>query len=156
MFQGVSWPRWLMMVLPEFMECASDHWESSTQQNSNTWFSGINHHFFSGLYLIKSVAGIIAWILDTDCSFWNWELCSLYVRVPQSYDSHFFPYVPLAISVGQCQLCVWDIVKTRGYERILKSQLRFGKESPNIFSTNKRNARAEPLWQSFWTKCDLA
>lgn len=71
MFQGLSWPWWMMMVLPEFMECASDHWECATQQNSNIWFSRINHHFFSGLYLIKSVVSIIAWILDTDCIFWN-------------------------------------------------------------------------------------
>lgn len=156
MSQGISWSWWLMMVVPEFMEGSSDQWECATQQNSNIWLLGTNHSFFSGLYLIKSAAGIIAWILDTDYIFEN-QKCAIYMCGSGDLMTvHFSPCTPLAMSVGQCQLCIWDIVKTWGYERILKSQLRLGKERPNIFYTNKWNARAEPGWQSFWTKCDLA
>jgi hypothetical protein len=53
-----------MAVLQEFMKHSFDHLEWTTQQNFNIWFSGINHHFLWGFYLIKIEADIIVQIVD--------------------------------------------------------------------------------------------
>lgn len=86
------------------------------------------------------------------------EIRNLYACVQWHCDCTF---LSMYASGNDCRvnfsfLYVWNTVEKQGYEGILKSQLRLGKETPNIFYTNKWNARAGSQCQSFWRKSGLA
>ena len=59
MYQGIFWSYDLMTLLLDFMKHSFDHLKWATQQNFNIRFSGINHNFFLGFYVIKFVATLL-------------------------------------------------------------------------------------------------